>query len=114
MPTPDLRPPHQRLADQLSADIASGRLAEGERLPPVRRLAELHHLAPGTVQQAINTLKREGLVISARGQGTRVAPGAQRVVPMTVEQLADAVLNLSERMAVVESQLGTRQSGEGK
>jgi GntR family transcriptional regulator len=105
MPTPDLRAPHQRLADQLRADIANGRLAEGERLQPVRRLAEAHHLAPGTVQQAINALKRDGLVVSARGKGTRVAAGAQRAVPMTIEQLAETVESLTKRMAAVESRL---------
>jgi GntR family transcriptional regulator len=100
----DPRPPHQQLADRLRADIAAGRLVPGDRLPSVRRLAETHGLAPGTVQQAITALQRDGLVVTARGKGTTVIADAVDVPP-TVEELVETVRELSHRVEAVESEL---------
>jgi DNA-binding GntR family transcriptional regulator len=105
MPPPDRRAAHEVLADTLRADIAAGRLGPGDRLPSVRKLAELHDLAPGTVQQALNALRRDGLVVGSRGQGTRVADQAVAKVPPSLEELAETVDQLSERLALVEAEL---------
>jgi DNA-binding GntR family transcriptional regulator len=112
MPPPDRRAAHELLADALRADIAAGRLRPGDRLPSVRKLAEQHDLAPGTVQQAINALRRDGLVIGARGQGTRVADEAVARVPPSLEELAETVQQLSERVALVEAELRRFSHGE--
>lgn len=101
----DSRPLYEALADRLRDDIAAGRLRPGERLPSVRQLAETEDLAPGTVQQAMSALRREGLVEARRGQGTRVVD-APRVQPrVTVDELAARVEELAQRLARVESVL---------
>ena len=45
----------------------------GSRLPSVRDLMASHHVGPGTVQEALAQLKREGLIRAHPGQGTFVA-----------------------------------------
>ena len=49
-----------RLVEALRADILSGRLAAGERLPSKRRLAEHHGISVQTVQNAYEQLIAEG------------------------------------------------------
>lgn len=75
MATP--RPPrHHQIAEALRRRIASGELAPGDRLPPVRETAEQWGCSPGTAGRAYEQLAREGLIEGYAGGGTRVKPGA--------------------------------------
>ncbi|MCW7984326.1 regulator [Streptomyces platensis subsp. clarensis] len=66
-------PPYEQIRAQLAARIATGQLAEGERLPTVRQLATDLGLAPGTVARAYRELETAKLIHTRRGAGTRVA-----------------------------------------
>ncbi|HEY4849416.1 MAG TPA: GntR family transcriptional regulator [Streptosporangiaceae bacterium] len=70
-------PPWQQLADILRAQITSGKLKPGDRLPSVVSLAQEYDLAAGTVRKAIGQLQREGLIVSRVGWGTFVADPPQ-------------------------------------
>ena len=65
-------PPSQQLAAILRAQIESGELAPGAKLPAILDLAEQYHLAPVTVRKALDILKREGLIRAVSGWGTFV------------------------------------------
>ncbi|MEU5895991.1 MULTISPECIES: GntR family transcriptional regulator [Streptomyces] len=67
-------PPYEQIRAQLAALITTGRLAEGERLPPVRQLAADLGLAAGTVARSYRALEAASLIHTRRGAGTRVAP----------------------------------------
>jgi molybdate-binding protein/DNA-binding transcriptional regulator YhcF (GntR family) len=67
---------YQEIAETLRRRIASGELNAGDRLPPVRALAEEWSCTPGTISRAYQMLAEEGLLISHPGRGTRVAPDA--------------------------------------
>ena len=69
----DPTPPYEQLRGQLADLIEAGRLAEGERLPPLRQLAGDLGLAVGTVARTYRELEAAGFVRSRRGAGTRVA-----------------------------------------
>lgn len=60
------------IADAIAADIASGRLAVGDRLPPQRILAWALGLSPNTVMRAYDEARRRGLVAGEVGRGTYV------------------------------------------
>jgi GntR family transcriptional regulator len=62
-----------QLAWRLQTLIASGRLAEGERLPGVRELAELAGVNVNTVRSVYARLADEGAIVSEHGRGTFVA-----------------------------------------
>lgn len=64
----------QQLAGQLLWLIASGKLPAGERLPPVRHLAERLGINLHTVRAAYRKLENDGLVVIRRGRGTQVLP----------------------------------------
>src|SRR5688500_8968392 len=56
--------------------ISSGKLGPGDRLPPVRRLAQDAGVNPNTARAIYGRLESEGLVETRHGLGTFVAPGA--------------------------------------
>ncbi len=67
-------PKYQRLVNGVEASIKAGRLKVGDRLPPVRELAWQLGITPGTVARAVTILAQKGVVETAVGRGTFVAP----------------------------------------
>lgn len=95
----DPTPPYEQLRRQIGDLIGSGSLSAGDRLPPLRQLANDLGLAVGTVARAYRELEAEGLLISRRGGGTRVASAAtplraterqQRLAELTASYVARA------------------------
>ncbi len=63
------------LVNAVEADVASGTLAPGQRLPSVRRLAAEIGLSPATVAAGLAELRRRGVVLSEPRRGTRIGSG---------------------------------------
>jgi GntR family transcriptional regulator len=68
------RPAYKQIADRLRDRITSGDLAPGDGLPSERELMERYGAARGTVRQAVNQLKAEGLILVEHGRGSFVRP----------------------------------------
>ncbi len=68
----DPTPAYLQIADALRRQIADGDLPDGASLPSVRHLVDQFGTAQGTVRQAIEQLKAEGLVATRQGSGTFV------------------------------------------
>ena len=66
-------PPFEQVRDGIRAQVESGALAPGFRLPPVRALADELDLAPGTVARAYKELEALGVVETRGRAGTFVA-----------------------------------------
>ena len=66
-----------QLSSQLEWLIARGEVIEGERLPPIRGLAQMLGINFNTVRAAYKQLEADGLVLTQRGRGTTVL-GYQR------------------------------------
>lgn len=66
------------LAEEVAADIASGRLKPGDRLLPQREFAYRRGIAASTAARVYNVLHRRGLIVGEIGRGTfvRSTPGA--------------------------------------
>jgi len=69
----DGTPFYQQVVTQIRFLVASGRLEEGEQLPPVRKLAEQLLINPNTVARAYRELEAEGVVAPKRGAGVFVS-----------------------------------------
>ncbi|MFD8207101.1 PLP-dependent aminotransferase family protein [Streptomyces sp. NPDC059695] len=65
-------PRYKQLVDTLAADIRSGRLAAGARLPTHRRLAARENIAVVTATRVYAELEAMGLVSREQGRGTFV------------------------------------------
>lgn len=70
-------PPYEQLKLQLVAQIDTGELVVGARLPTVRRLAADLGLAPNTVAKTYRLLEVEGYVQTGGRAGTVVAGQSQ-------------------------------------
>lgn len=73
-------PKYQRVADTIRGAISDGNLKCGAKLPPVRELAYLLKITPGTVARAYTILTDEGLLQAEVGRGTFVAEKPSRVM----------------------------------
>lgn len=70
------RPLYDQVAASVRADILSGALAPGDRLPAARDVAGALEINQHTVLHAYQQLREEGLVDLRRGRGAVVATGA--------------------------------------
>ncbi|MFC9689052.1 GntR family transcriptional regulator [Kribbella sp. NPDC056951] len=71
-------PKYLQIADQLRAEIQSGELSPGSRLPAETELADRFHVSPPTVRQALAVLRSEWLIESRHGVGTFVRENRKR------------------------------------
>ena len=77
--TNDGVPIYLQIVNQVKYLVASGRLAAGEELPPIRALAEQLVVNPNTVARAYRELEGAGLVEKRRTAGTYVADNGSRL-----------------------------------
>lgn len=86
--TPDRsrpEPVYRQLADFLEAQIESGRLADGQKLPASRELARALRLSRNTVNQAYQNLIDRNRLRAHVGQGTFVIGSGVRPAPAAPE-----------------------------
>src|SRR2546421_7739823 len=97
-------PIYLQIVQQVKYLIASGRLAAGDELPPIRTLAERLLVNPNTVARAYRELEAAGVVTTRRGAGTHVAgagsPLARRECLAALTQRVDALLTEARQMNV--------------
>lgn len=63
----------------IKADLASGRLAPGDKLPSGRDLALKYKINPNTAARVYQELEREALCETRRGLGTFATESAERI-----------------------------------
>jgi DNA-binding transcriptional regulator YhcF (GntR family) len=66
-------PTYLQIVNQVKYLVASGRLQEGEELPPIRVLAEQLLINPNTVARAYRELETAGIVTKRSTTGTYVS-----------------------------------------
>ena len=95
-------PLYRQLRDQIVLGLAEGRLAPGEKLPPVRVLAEESGVNTMTVSRAYQQLKAEGyLRTDRRGGSVLIRPDGQRErLRLCLSELRLAGLNKDEILAL--------------
>ncbi|UQU65959.1 FadR family transcriptional regulator [Couchioplanes caeruleus] len=82
-----VRPPaYQLLADELRAEITSGRLQPGERLPPEPELCVRSGVSRSTVREALRLLASQHLIVTTRG-----VTGGSFVAHPDAEQLSEGL-----------------------
>jgi GntR family transcriptional regulator len=81
----DQRPIYQQVVDAIKALIASGQLAEGTHLPPVRQVAADLQVNLNTIAAAYRELQAEGLLTIRHGSGAVVT--SRKVATKSSEEL---------------------------
>jgi DNA-binding FadR family transcriptional regulator len=72
---------YEQVAERLAADIRSGLLAPGERLPSERDLARTLEVSRASVREAIASLQLQGVVETRPGAGTFVSAETVTAAP---------------------------------
>ena len=105
------QPPFEQVRERLRAQVESGELAPGTRLPTVRRLADEVGLATNTVARAYRELESLGL-IETRGRagsfvaGDRVEQAARQAAHAYVARLRELGVGDSDALVLVQRELG--------
>jgi GntR family transcriptional repressor for pyruvate dehydrogenase complex len=94
------------IANRLRAQIVSGELPPGTKLPGHRDLAAAHAVSVGSMREAISMLISNGLIETRAGRGTYVAASLRAGQPRPgVPLLREEVEELTEARRVIEVQL---------
>lgn len=100
----DGAPIYLQIVRQIRYLVASGRLEEGEKLPPVRKLAAKLLINPNTVARAYRELETEGVLSTRRGAGVFVAnngsPLARPEQLRILRERIDMLLSESRQMNI--------------
>ena len=65
-------PTYVQISETIARDIASGRLLDGEKLPPERQMAASWGVAVGTLRKALGLLVEQGVLQRVQGSGNYV------------------------------------------
>lgn len=97
-------PIYVQIVNQVRYLVASGRLAPGQELPPIRALASQLLVNPNTIARAYLELERAGVISKRHGSGTYVSdtksPLARRERVKILTQRADALLAEAQHMDI--------------
>jgi GntR family transcriptional regulator len=97
-------PIYVQIVNQVKYLVASGRLAPGAELPPIRVLAEELLINPNTVARAYRELEMSGVVVKRRTAGTFVSeagsPLARRERLRILTERLDALLAEANQLDV--------------
>ncbi len=83
-------PLYMQVVRQLRAQIASGELREGDRLPSQREMMARWRISMQTASKVIGAMKTEGIAIPSVGRDTLVAPGAAARIAAAAQGTAHA------------------------
>lgn len=107
--TKDGIPIYSQIVSQIKYLVASGRLAESEQLPPVRKLAETLMVNPNTVARAYRELELEKIISTRRGSGVYVdatsSPLARKEKIRLLQEKIDALLAEANMLQVDDTTL---------
>jgi GntR family transcriptional regulator len=105
----DKVPIYLQIVNQVKYLVASGRLAPGEELPPIRVLAEQLLVNPNTVARAYRELETSGVVTKRRTAGTYVSdagsPLARKERLRILTERIDALVAEARQMQIDTDQL---------
>ena len=85
------RPYYLTLANLLEADITSGKLASGTKLPPQRELADFLDINFTTVTRAYDLCRERKLIYGITGKGTFISPLPGKNAPRRTGSLPELI-----------------------
>ena len=108
-------PAYLQVADDLRTQIRTGTLEPGAQLPSMTQLRQRYGVSNTVVRDALNELRREGLVVGQQGKGVFVRPTDESSTSADggddSATLRREVADLQRRVGALESRLQMDDSG---
>lgn len=107
------KPIYTQIYEQIAAQIMSGEIAAGEKLPPIRTVAVTLRVSVIPVKQAWEQLEREGFISTSVGRGSfacelkhheisdKRTSAAEQLLKQDVITCRDMGLSLEEVLSIV-------------
>lgn len=95
------RPIYTQLLEEMKRRIIAGYYAPGEKLLPVRELAEEAKVNPNTMQKALSELERQGFVFAVRTTGRYITEDEKLIEETKKVFAAFHVKNYYEEMKIL-------------
>ncbi len=95
------RPIYTQLLEELKRRIVSGYYKPGEKLLPVRELAQEAKVNPNTMQKALTELERQSLVFAVRTTGRYITEDEELVMNTKKEFATSHVKNFIDEMTAL-------------
>lgn len=90
--------PYLQIASVLRATILRGDYVPGQRMPPIRALAQREGCNPATVQKALKVLKKQGIIVSRRSKGYFVIESEQKIIELRNQELNTLTKKLLKKL----------------
>lgn len=108
-PTSSDKPIYEQIASQVKAQILSGTLAAGAKLPSIRALASDLGVSVITTKRAYADLEQLGFICTVQGKGCFVAEGNQELLRENqlchIEELLAKAASQAEALGVTRDKL---------
>ena len=101
----DPTPAYVQIAEDLREQIRAGTYAPGARLASNKSLSAQYGVADGTIRQALEELRKEGLVATQSTRGTFVVNKPGETTEEMVRRLASGLDDALRRLDKVEQRL---------
>ena len=92
------QPIYMQIIDEFKKSLARGELAQGDKIPSQRELAQKIKVNPNTVQKSYQEMERIGLVETLRGQGTFITKEPKILENIRDEMVRAAMKNFFREM----------------
>jgi GntR family transcriptional regulator, transcriptional repressor for pyruvate dehydrogenase complex len=97
------------LVERITADIVSGKLPPGARLPTEQEIIASTGVSRTVVREAVAALRAQGLVVTRQGVGAFVAEDTRR--PFHIDE--DQMRSIQELVQVIELRIGVEVEAAG-
>ena len=108
-------PAYLQVADDLRTQIRTGALEPGAQLPSMAQLRQRYGVSNTVVRDALNELRRDGLVVGQQGKGVFVRPTDESATAADDRDDSTALrrelADLQRRVGALESRLQVDDSG---
>ena len=102
-------PAYLQVADDLRVQIRTGALKPGAQLPSMTQLRQRYSVSNTVVRDALNELRRDGLVVGQQGKGVFVRPPGESATSANGSDdsaaLRREVADLQRRVGALESRM---------
>lgn len=103
-----LVPAYMQVVKKIRKDIVCGVLEPNEKLDSIKTLSKIHNVNPNTMQKALNSLEREGLLKTKRTAGKYITDNTLLIKSIRIreaKQITDDFVGKLDRLKIEPKEL---------